>query len=443
MNTIVLLLTFICVIAGGFYAFTRASKSKQPASTTNASSSQQEEEKKKTEPKQEQQPQQQSKNVPPRKKSSGGKKGEYDISKVENLLTTLKGGIEAQKAGPVIYVAASEKYIATVRESDHFVRLWRTDSAFSSDKKCILVKCGASTDYATACAISPDSRYLAFGLDYFNTVVIYDLIDEKNPKKLVSESENKKEKNKIQHMKFTDDGKFVVTSGEKTDEIIIWRTNKSGSIAHRFGTGTLQVYMFDLGSVHDPIDPSKQVLSCATFTTALRVFHLRTNGDNPDVAKEVTGLSGHTKPTICVSFNPHERQLITASKDGTIKIFTTLSERERIEKDRTSKGKVDIKEVEFLSQPIAQIIGSHPSLQDDQSEIAWIQYLSADTLVLLPTNQKSLGILKVDKKKKNITVSHVIEDAVLPDHTVNCIARWKDDHFVTGDSLGVTRIWKV
>jgi hypothetical protein len=53
----------------------------------------------------------------------------------DDLLGTLKGGKDSPKVGSIVSLAASSRFVAQVRDSDPYIRLWRVDTLQVADKK--------------------------------------------------------------------------------------------------------------------------------------------------------------------------------------------------------------------------------------------------------------------------------------------------------------------
>lgn len=361
------------------------------------------------------------------------------VTQNSSLLSTLKGGKDSQSAGPVCSVSVSSKYIAVVRKNDNYVRLWKSETVFESDKRHVMIPTGSLSDHATCCDISHDEKYLVFGLDYPNTIVIYDISNEKSPKK-VSKEVDVKEKKPIKQVRFTSDGKFVLTISEGSDEILVRRV-PSSEIVHRFTTSHLQVFMFDMKNVGDSIDSSKQVLSCASFTSMLKIFNARVVGDNFEISKEFTELKGHSSSILSVSFHPSEQQIATVSQDGTLKIFTTMSMKDRVELHRTSKAKVNVDDVILFDRPVPKIVNAVESVRD-QTQFVWVKFVSDKLLAALCENRRAVVFMKPDIKAKKLSDVRVIDHLTSTNSSITSIAAWKGQYIVTGDSQGIVRIWK-
>lgn len=374
------------------------------------------------------------------KKNIGKKKEKVSVMEEkpdhELFVTRLKGGIDSTHAGAVIDIATSEHYIATVRKSDHYIRMWKGDTVFLSNKRHALIPIGSINDFAICCAISPDEKYLAYAIDYSNIVIIYDISNEKDLRKI---SEGPKEKRSVKQIRFTEDGKYLISMSEGSDELLI-RKVPNAEVVQKFNTANLQIYMFDMHRLHED-DPTQQLLSCASFTSMLKIFHLKSTDNNLQISKEFTELKGHSLSINCVSFHKTRREIASVSKDGTLKIFTTLSLKERVEKHRTSKERVNVDEVILFDKQISKITSSYSSIKN-QNEFIWIKHVADDRFAALCRDKQCLLLFNIEIHSKKLHDIQIIDHKALSENCIESICVWKDQYLVTGDTEGVVKIWK-
>lgn len=230
---------------------------------------------------------------------------------------------------------------------------------------------------------------------------------------------------------------------EGSDEITI-RKVPSSEIVQRFKTSHLQIFMFDVkSSDNDGDDRSKLMFSCASFTSMVKVFNGRTLSDDTfEVSKEFMELKGHSSNILCVSFHPTEKQIATVSRDGTVKIFTTMTMKERIEIHRTSKAKINVDETVLLDQNVTKLTKHIESLKG-QDHFSWIRYVSNDLLAALSETRESLILMRPDLKAKKLTDVRMIEHLTPPKESVTSITTWQNEYIVTGDTEGLVKIWRV
>ncbi|KAI3957120.1 hypothetical protein MKW92_048970 [Papaver armeniacum] len=112
----------------------------------------------------------------------------------------------------------------------------------------------------------------------------------------------------------TADGSTVIVSCSEGTDIILWH-GKSGKILGNTDTNQLKNNMAT-------VSPNGRFIAAAAFTADVKVWEIVYSKDGS--VKEVAAvmqLKGHKSAVTWLCFSPNSEQIITASKDGTIRIW--------------------------------------------------------------------------------------------------------------------------
>ncbi|KAL5792573.1 hypothetical protein ACOSP7_001167 [Xanthoceras sorbifolium] len=110
------------------------------------------------------------------------------------------------------------------------------------------------------------------------------------------------------------DGSTIIVSCSEGTDIKIWH-GKSGKLCGSVDTNQLKNHMA-------AISPNGRFLAAAAFTADVKVWEMVYSKDGS--IKEVLSamqLKGHKSAVTCLCFSPNSEQIITASKDGSIRIW--------------------------------------------------------------------------------------------------------------------------
>ncbi|XP_059633990.1 uncharacterized protein LOC132276546 [Cornus florida] len=214
--------------------------------------------------------------------------------------------------------------------SDGVVRVFKLDDASSKSFKFLRINLPAGC-HPTAIAFSDDSLVVATQTLYGSSLYMY---GEGNPK---SADETKKQPKlplpeiKWEHHKVHDkkaiitlvgtkatygsaDGSTVIASCSEGTDIIVWH-GKTGKVLGNVDSNQLKNNMAT-------ISPNGRFIAAAAFTADVKVWEIVYSKDaSVKEVSKVMQLKGHKSAVTWLCFAPSSEQIITASKDGSIRIW--------------------------------------------------------------------------------------------------------------------------
>ncbi|GMY09363.1 transducin beta-like protein 2 [Fagus crenata] len=243
-------------------------------------------------------------------------------------LNTLKGHSDAVTG---LCFSSDARSLATVC-ADGVVRIFKVDDASSKSFKFLRINLPAG-GHPTAVAFSDDTSSIVVAFDTLNGSSLYMYGDEKpnvpnetkqQPKLPLPEIkwENCKvhEKKSILTLVGTTasygsaDGSTILASCSEGTDIILWH-GRTGKILGHVDTNQLKNTMA-------AISPNGRFIAAAAFTADVKVWEVvySKDGSVKEVSKAMQ-LKGHKSAVTWLCFAPNSEQIITASKDGSIRIW--------------------------------------------------------------------------------------------------------------------------
>ncbi|XP_039047872.1 transducin beta-like protein 2 [Hibiscus syriacus] len=181
----------------------------------------------------------------------------------------------------------------------------------------------------------------------------------------------------------TRDGSAIVASCSKSTDILLWH-GRTGKVLGHVDTNQLK-------NIMATISPNGRFVTAAAFTADVKIWEIIYAKDGS--VKEVTNimqLKGHRSAVTWLCFSPNSEQIITASKDGTIRIWN-INVRYQLNKDP--------KTLKVFPIPLHDAIGStlhydRLSVSPDGKILAashgpTLQWLCLETGKVLDTAEKS------------------------------------------------------
>ncbi|CAO2834866.1 unnamed protein product [Amaranthus hypochondriacus] len=110
------------------------------------------------------------------------------------------------------------------------------------------------------------------------------------------------------------DGSAIIASCSEATEIKLWH-GKTGRLLGTVDTNQLKNHMA-------AISPNGRFLAAAAFTADVKIWEIiyLKDGSVKEINKAMQ-LKGHKSAVTCLCFTPNSDQVITASKDGTLKVW--------------------------------------------------------------------------------------------------------------------------
>jgi WD40 repeat protein len=179
------------------------------------------------------------------------------------------------------------------------------------------------------------------------------------------------------------DGSTILISCSEATDIKIWY-GKSGKELGTVDTNQLKNNMAD-------ISPNGRFIAAAAFTADVKVWEIVYSKDSSvKEANKVMQLKGHKSAVTSLCFAPNSEQIITASKDGSIRVWN-INVRYHLDEDP--------KNLRVLAIPLHGSKGSvcqydHMSISPDGKVLAvtsgsTLQWLCAETGAVLDTAAKA------------------------------------------------------
>uniref|UniRef100_A0A0E0P462 Anaphase-promoting complex subunit 4 WD40 domain-containing protein n=1 Tax=Oryza rufipogon TaxID=4529 RepID=A0A0E0P462_ORYRU len=181
----------------------------------------------------------------------------------------------------------------------------------------------------------------------------------------------------------TGDGSTILISCSEATDIKIWH-GKSGKELGTVDTNQLKNNMAD-------ISPNGRFIAAAAFTADVKVWEIVYSKDSSvKEVNKVMQLKGHKSAVTCLCFALNSEQIITASKDGTIRVWN-INVRYHLDEDP--------KTLRVLPIPLHDSKGSvcqydHMSVSPDEKVLATtsgstLQWLCVETGAVLDTAEKA------------------------------------------------------
>lgn len=311
-------------------------------------------------------------------------------------LNTLKGHGDAVTG---ICFSSDGRSLATAC-ADGVVRVFKLDDASSKSFKFMRINLPAGGQ-PTAIAFSDDVSSIVVATHNLSTSSLY-MYGEQNPKTLENKPQAKLPLPEIkwEHHKVHDqkailtlfgttashgsaDGSTLVVSCSEGTDIILWH-GKSGKNLGHVDTNQLKNTMAAISS-------NGRFIAAAAFTADVKVWEIvyAKDGSVKEVSK-VMQLKGHKSAVTWLCFTPNSEQMITASKDGTIRIWN-INVRYHLDEDpKTLKVfPIPLHDSNGMVLPYDRL-----SISPDGKILAvthgtTLQWLSVETGVVLDTAEKA------------------------------------------------------
>ncbi|CAN6291009.1 unnamed protein product [Urochloa humidicola] len=179
------------------------------------------------------------------------------------------------------------------------------------------------------------------------------------------------------------DGSTIIISCSEATDIKVWH-GKSGKELGTVDTNQLKNNMAD-------ISPNGRFIAAAAFTADVKVWEIVYSKDSSvKEVNKVMQLKGHKSAVTCLCFAPNSEQIITASKDGSIRVWN-INVRYHLDEDP--------KTLRVLPIPLHDSKGSvcqydHMSISPDGKVLAvtsgsTLQWLCVETGAVLDRAEKA------------------------------------------------------
>ncbi|XP_028800482.1 transducin beta-like protein 2 [Neltuma alba] len=311
-------------------------------------------------------------------------------------LNTLKGHGDAVTG---ICFSSDGRNLATAC-ADGVVRVFKLDDAASKSFKFMRINLPAG-GHPTAIAFSDDASSIFVATHNLSGSSLY-MYEEEKPKTTENKPQAKLPLPEIkwEHHKVHDqkailtlfgttasygsaDGSALVVSCSEGTDIILWH-GKSGKNLGHLDTNQLKNTMAAISS-------NGRFIAAAAFTADVKVWEIvyAKDGSVKEVSKAMQ-LKGHKSAVTWLCFAPNSEQIITASKDGTIRIWN-INVRYHLDEDP--------KTLKVFPIPLHDSTGAvlpydRLSISPDGGILAathgtTLQWLSVETGVVLDTAEKA------------------------------------------------------
>ncbi|KAL2233999.1 transducin beta-like protein 2 [Sesamum indicum] len=312
-------------------------------------------------------------------------------------LNTLKGHGDAVTS---VSFSPDARSLATAC-GDGVVRVFRLDDASSKSFKFLRINLPAG-GHPTAVAFAGDASSVVVATQVLAGSSLY-MYGEEKPKTTGEQKQQSKlplPEIKWEHHKVHDkraiitlvgtkatygsaDGSAIIASCSEGTDIILWH-GKSGKVLGHTDTNQLKNTMAT-------ISPNGRFIAAAAFTADVKVWEIvySKDGSVKEILK-VMQLKGHKSAVTWLCFTPNSEEIITASKDGSIRIWN-INVRYHLDEDP--------KTLKVLPIPLHDANGTtlhydRMSLSPDGKILAathgsTLQWLCAETGEVLDTAEKA------------------------------------------------------
>ncbi|OIT29086.1 PREDICTED: transducin beta-like protein 2 [Nicotiana attenuata] len=213
---------------------------------------------------------------------------------------------------------------------DGVVRVFKLDDASSKSFKFLRINLPAG-GHPTAVAFADEASSVVVACDAFSGSSLYMYGEEKTAATDSKQAklplpEIKWEQHKVHDKRAiltlvgtkatygSADGSTIIVSCSEGTDIVLFH-GKSGKIVGNVDTNQLKNNMA-------AISPNGRFIAAAAFTADVKVWEIVYSKDG--AVKEVSRvmeLKGHKSAVTCLCFTPNSEQIITASKDGSIRVW--------------------------------------------------------------------------------------------------------------------------
>lgn len=212
---------------------------------------------------------------------------------------------------------------------DGVIRVFKLDDASSKSFKFLRINLPAAGGHPTAVSFVDDSSSIVVASQNLTGASLY-MYGEDKPKggdtKQQSKPEIKWEHHNVHDKKYiltlfgtkathgAADGSTIIASSSEGTDIILWH-GKSGKMLGNVDTNQLKNNMAT-------VSPNGRFIAAAAFTADVKVWEIVYSKDSS--VKEVTKvmqLKGHKSAVTWLCFTPNSERIITASKDGSIRVW--------------------------------------------------------------------------------------------------------------------------
>ncbi|XXG67349.1 hypothetical protein AAC387_Pa06g0717 [Persea americana] len=244
-------------------------------------------------------------------------------------VNTLKGHGDSVTA---LCFSSDGRNLATAC-ADGVVRVFKLDDTSSKSFKFLRINLPAAGSHPTAIAFSEGASSLVVAAQNLTGASLY--MYEESTEKATSETKHQPKlplpEIKWEHHKVHEtraiitlvgtsatygsaDGSAVIVSCSEGTDIILWH-GKSGKILGTVDTNQLKNTMAT-------ISPNGRFLAAAAFTADVKIWEIVYSKDGSvKETSKVMQLKGHKSAVTWLCFTPNSDQIITASKDGSIRIW--------------------------------------------------------------------------------------------------------------------------
>ncbi|XP_074263193.1 uncharacterized protein LOC141586003 [Silene latifolia] len=179
------------------------------------------------------------------------------------------------------------------------------------------------------------------------------------------------------------DGSTIVASCSEATEITLWH-GKTGKSLGTVDTNQLKNHMASLS-------PNGRFMAAAAFTADVKIWEIiySKDGSVKEIIKAMQ-LKGHKSAVTCLCFSSNSEQIITASKDGTMKVWNINVRYHMDEDPKILKGYP----IPLQDSKGATLHYDHLSLSPDGKILAathgpTLQWLCPETGKVLDTDEKA------------------------------------------------------
>ncbi|KAK3145416.1 hypothetical protein QOZ80_3BG0252580 [Eleusine coracana subsp. coracana] len=243
-------------------------------------------------------------------------------------VNTLRGHTDSVTA---LHFSSDGRNLATVC-ADGAVRIFRIDDTSSKSFKILRINLPAGA-HPTAVAFSEGSSSVVVAAQALLGSSLYMYADVSAPPTAANKQQGKISPPEIKwsHSKIhgkesvlnfaaahatygSGDGSTIIISCSEATDIKIWH-GKSGKELGTVDTNQLKNNMAD-------ISPNGRFIAAAAFTADVKVWEIVYSKDSSvKEVNKVMQLKGHKSAVTSLCFAPNSEQIITASKDGTIRVW--------------------------------------------------------------------------------------------------------------------------
>eukprot|EP00096_Caligus_rogercresseyi_P010257 TRINITY_DN3676_c0_g1_i1.p1 TRINITY_DN3676_c0_g1~~TRINITY_DN3676_c0_g1_i1.p1 ORF type:complete len:445 (+),score=125.44 TRINITY_DN3676_c0_g1_i1:92-1426(+) len=232
------------------------------------------------------------------------------------LLTNLKG-----HSGRVLdlSISANGKYIASSSE-DRSVLIWFFKDLEGKDHKTW--RGNVEFDHGLKVSWSPDSKAYVVHRATNNAIQVYKILKKESggtPCIAAAPIEFGALKFDVMAMEFASNGRFIMTCTDKST-LIIW--SLKGEVLAEIETYHMNI------NYCAKISPCGRFVGTSGFTPDVEIYEVKFHNKTGEFIKieRAFSLTGHNSGVYAFDFNSDSSRMVTASKDGQIRLFDTKIE---------------------------------------------------------------------------------------------------------------------